>query len=324
MKSSQPIVLPEFSDLHILVIGDVMIDRYILGDVKRISPEAPVPILDWNNTEDRLGGAANVALNLHALGAQTTLLSVAGQDENAQILEDLLAHYSNIDCKILRDENRKTTVKSRVVAHNQQLLRIDVEDKYDISNDMSDLFIVEIDKCHKEKKIQGIILQDYNKGMLTDYNIPKIIEWANKNHIATFVDPKEKNFYEYKNCTLFKPNKKELSRALGAEWTNDMHANDTKLRKKLNNDLTLITLSSEGLFISNNSQALHVPTSVRNISDVSGAGDTVISIVSLCYLKSMSLDIIGKIANTAGGQVCEKPGVVPVNLHELTHELNIL
>ncbi len=324
MKNPKSTVLPNFSDIHIAVIGDVMIDRYVLGKVSRISPEAPVPILDWDKTENRLGGAANVALNIHELGANVSLFSVIGNDDNGDLLTDLLNSYSNISCELIQEKNRKTTVKTRCISKNQQLFRIDSEDKYDISEDTTEKLIRQLKVTHQKRPLQGIILQDYNKGVLTEKNIPEIIHFANTHNIPTFVDPKEKNFFAYKNCTLFKPNKKEITQALNGAWHEDYHKIDALLRQKINNKITLITLSSQGLFISDNTEAMLVPTSVRNISDVSGAGDTVISIVSLCYIQRMSINQIGLIANVAGGQVCQKPGVVPINLHQLNEVLENL
>lgn len=321
MKNPKSTVLPNFSDIHIAVIGDVMIDRYVLGKVSRISPEAPVPILDWDKTENRLGGAANVALNLHELGAHISLFSVLGDDENGELLNHLLASYTNITPELVKEKERKTTVKTRLVAQNQQLLRVDSEDKNDVSDSTSEILIKNLMLSHQTKALNGIILQDYNKGVLTEKIIHKIILFANTNNIPTFVDPKEKNFFSYKNCTLFKPNKKEISQALNEFWSEDYKNIDTHLRQKINNKITLITLSSQGLYISDPNDGLLIPTSVRNISDVSGAGDTVISIVALCYIKGMPVQKIGQIANLAGGQVCQKPGVVPINLHQLNEDL---
>lgn len=321
MDKNSDFFLPDFSDLHIAVIGDVMIDRYISGYVKRISPEAPVPILEWKTTENRMGGAANVALNLHELGAQVSLLSVVGDDKRSDILKESINKYNRIVCEFVKDKDRNTTVKTRIVAKNQQLLRVDSEDTHDVSDEKSLELLERLKICHAKKPINGIILQDYNKGVLTEYSISKVIQWANHHSISTFVDPKEKNFFSYKNCTVFKPNKKEAAQALGAEWREDYNYVSGILRQKLHQKTTLITLSDEGLFIGDDQTSFMVPTTVRNISDVSGAGDTVISIVSLCYLKSIPLDQIGRIANLAGGQVCESPGVVPINLSQLVEEL---
>lgn len=314
-------ILPDFEDLHVVVIGDVMIDRYIRGDVRRISPEAPVPVVDWWKTENRPGGAANVALNLSELGAQVSLVSVVGDDEDAIILEDMMNRHRGVSCHLKRDKNRRTTVKSRIVARHQQLLRIDSEDNFDIHHDQVEELMSELTSVHLKTPVHGVILQDYNKGVLTDTSISLVLSWANENGIFSFVDPKEKNFFSYQNCTVFKPNKKEVTQALSSDWKGNYHQMAQHLREKIHHEVTLITLSEDGLYIGNQEQSFLVPTSVRNISDVSGAGDTVISIISLCFLKKVPLDIMGWIANVAGGQVCESPGVVPINLVELKEEL---
>lgn len=313
-----PITLPDFGDLHMLVIGDVMIDRYIHGHVTRISPEAPVPVVEQKSIENRAGGSANVAVNLKALGAQVSLLSIGGQDQDVEILNDILVK-SNIKAHILKLQNRKTTTKTRVLSANQQLLRIDHEDKYDIDASDEKHLLQLFNEMLTNEPIDGIILQDYNKGMLTQWLIASIIDLANEKNIPTFVDPKEKNFFAYKNCTLFKPNKKEIRQAVGElSWDEA----DQVIRQKLSNQYTVITLGSEGVYIHDGQRGEIYPTTKRVIADVCGAGDSVISIVSLCYLKRMESAVIAKIANMAGGQVCETPGVVPVNLQKLKAELS--
>lgn len=321
MNTENKNILPDFSDLHIVVLGDVMLDRYIEGDVRRISPEAPVPVLDWKKTTNRLGGAANVALNLHELGAKVSLVSVVGDDSDSRILEELITQNTKISCHLKNDKDRKTTVKSRIVSRNQQLLRVDSENTHDIDIQLVNDIVNTLNSIHAEMPVHGIILQDYNKGVLTPRSISLVLEWAREHQISSFVDPKEKNFFSYQNCTVFKPNKKEVTQALGAEWSENYHEIVQHLRKKIQHEVTLITLSEEGMLIGNQKESFLVPTNVRNISDVSGAGDTVISIVSLCFLKKIPLGQMGWIANVAGGQVCEIPGVVPVNLTQLKEEL---
>lgn len=312
------IQLPDFSDLHILVIGDVMIDRYISGSVKRISPEAPVPVVEMQKCENRLGGAANVALNIHALGAEVTILSIIGADKEGKVMQDMLATIPKVNDQILILPERKTTIKSRVMSGNQHLLRIDSEDTYDVSGTEEDNIIFQLKKILSTQKIDGIILQDYNKGMLTERIIHQTISMAIQFNIPTFVDPKEKNFFAYRGCTVFKPNKKEVFTALGDGAFHDL---DKQLKEKLNNKVTLITLGSQGLYISDERSGHKYETDARIIADVCGAGDSVISIVCLCYIKGMPIDLLAYIANTAGGQVCEQPGVVAINLTKLKSEL---
>jgi D-glycero-beta-D-manno-heptose-7-phosphate kinase len=312
-----PITLPDFSDLHMLVIGDVMIDRYIHGHVTRISPEAPVPVVEQKSIENRAGGSANVAVNLKALGAQVTLLSIGGCDQDFDILNEILSE-TRIETHIQRLLNRKTTTKTRVMSGNQQLLRIDHEDKHDIDASAEALLEKSFHNMISESQFDGIILQDYNKGMLTERFIKTIIETANGINIPTFVDPKEKNFFAYKNCTLFKPNKKEIRQAVGSlSWDEA----DFEIRQKLQNQYSVITLGSEGIYINNGHKGQIYPTNQRIIADVCGAGDTVISIISLGYIKGMETEDLAIIANMAGGQVCETPGVVPVKLEKLKKEL---
>lgn len=311
--------LPDFSDLHLLIVGDIMIDRYISGDVKRISPEAPVPVVDQKSFENRAGGAANVALNVLNLGAKATLLSIAGEDEAKLLLNEVLGKYSGLNLDIYTCPDRKTTVKTRIMADNQHLLRVDNEDKHDINATQENEIIDRFSKLLATDTINGVILQDYNKGMLTLHVIESIINFCVSKGIPTFVDPKEKNFFAYKRCTFFKPNKKEVLQSTGLRM--ELTDIDKYLRERLTHEVSLITLGKEGLYIHDGTKGTIYPASPRMISDVCGAGDSVISVVSLCYLKGMDLSSIGKVANVAGGQVCELPGVVPVNYQNLKAEL---
>jgi len=318
MGVKKSIQLPDFSDLHIMVIGDVMIDRYISGTVKRISPEAPVPVVEMQHSDDRLGGAANVAINLYALGAKVSLLSVTGDDNDAVVLSTMLSDFKDLKNLVMRLPSRRTTVKTRIMSGNQHLLRIDKEDTFDINDRECEQILAQARSLLSQTKVDGIILQDYNKGMLTETLIHEIIKMANAQQIATFVDPKDKNFFGYKDCTLFKPNKKEAQKALGPY---DAAKLDNLIRDKLNHKVTCITMGSEGMYLNDGITGDIYPTEQRIISDVCGAGDSVISILSLCYLKGFELEDMAIVANKAGGQVCEKPGVVAVDLKALKNEL---
>lgn len=315
--------LPDFSDVHILVIGDVMIDRYISGSVKRISPEAPVPIVAMDHVENRLGGAANVALNLCALGAKVTVLSIIGDNQEGDLMVSMMAEVPNLTFEYLTIKDRKTTLKTRVMSNSQHLLRIDHEDVADISVEQANAITDRCKTIMEHNTINGVILQDYNKGLLTIDNIQPIIELSKSRDIPTFVDPKEKNFFEYKNCTIFKPNKKEILNALGVNVL-DFDFIDQQLRSRLMHKITFITLGSEGIYIHDGDKFSRYETTPRNIADVCGAGDTVISVLCLCYIKNLPLNQIAKIANTAGGQVCEKPGVVSIDRINLEDELKSL
>jgi rfaE bifunctional protein kinase chain/domain len=318
----------KFNGLRILVIGDVMMDTYVLGKVTRISPEAPVPIISLENEDERIGGAGNVALNLVALGAKPIIASVFGADSNGKKLTDLL-EVNGISIEgVIYSEKRKTTVKTRVVSNKQQLLRIDSEDTFPISKTEEDLLIDQISK-QIDNGIDAIIFEDYNKGVLTEKLITHVIDLARKNGIPTAVDPKKENFFTYQDVTLFKPNLKELKEGLNidfnigienSEFENAVHL----LENKLNNEISFITLSEHGVFIKNSTKKHYAQAHLRNITDVSGAGDTVIAVATLCLAANSDLELIAEISNIAGGLVCEKSGVVSINKVELLQEVEEL
>lgn len=316
-------LFPAFQKLNILIVGDVMIDRYINGQVKRISPEAPVPVVEHQATENRLGGAANVALNIHAMGANPILCSMIGSDEDSQIFLDLLPRYHLSSKSILQSTERRTTVKSRVLAQNQQLLRIDAEDTHDLTDSEQARLLSHVRQVLDNKEIHAILFQDYNKGILSPGVIRAIILEAIKRDIPTAVDPKYKNFWAYKHVTLFKPNLKEIRSQLNEPVLLDSESlRDTakKIHQKLGNAITLITLSEKGLFIDDNQKYHLLDTFPRQIADVCGAGDTVISVATLAMALGADLFTIAQLANLAGGQVCERLGVVPVNKSQLEEE----
>lgn len=312
-----------FNNLQVLVIGDVMIDRYIHGKVNRISPEAPVPVVLHQSTNDRLGGAANVALNIQAMGATAHLCSVIGADQNASFFLQMLDNNNLIDQGILQAKDRTTTIKTRVLASNQHLLRIDTEDTHAISISLEDQLIEKVKNILDHQSIDVILFQDYNKGVLTPKVISTIIDEAKNRQIKTAVDPKKELFYSYQNCDLFKPNLKEIQEAIPFP----VHANLDSLKKaaaflhqKLQHQYTLITLSEKGIYIDNHEEGAVIPTQKRNITDVCGAGDTVISIAALALAISLRWEDIAVLSNLAGGQVCEKVGVVPIDKLQLKKE----
>jgi len=316
MKKSR-FQLPDFKDVHVVVVGDVMIDRYLAGDVRRISPEAPVPVVECTQVTNRLGGAANVAINLHAMGAKVTLISVCGDDREAETLEQMLQSYASIATRFVKAKDRPTTVKTRIMASHQQLLRIDTEKTDDVDVPTTEALMAFLKEYHNTR---GIILQDYNKGVLTENVIHEILTFAGENQIPTFVDPKERHFFTYKGCTLFKPNKKEVFTAL-SQQSGDVKEAARKVFDKIQPKVLLMTLGDQGLLWCDRHDTKVYPTSPRMIADVCGAGDTVISVAALAYIRGMSAEELAIISNLAGGQVCEKPGVVPVQLHELKMEL---
>jgi len=313
-------ILKNFSKINVLVIGDVMIDRYWWGKVERISPEAPVPIVEVERTEDRPGGAANVALNLKVLGANVFLSSVIGDDADGNNLLALLKKNSIDTHSCLKSKKRITTVKTRILSQNHQLMRSDFEMTDDISQNEENELVTRISSLIKSKKIDLVIFEDYNKGVLTENLIQSVIALCNKKKILTSVDPKKKNFFAYKNVTLFKPNLRELQEGLNQEVHADLQSlkkADKKLREKLNHQITLITLSDKGIFISDGKTGEIVAAKKRNVADVSGAGDTVIAVASLCLAAKTDLLAIAQLSNLAGGIVCETAGVVPVNPDDL-------
>ncbi len=313
-----------FNDKHILVIGDVMIDTYLKGKVNRISPEAPVPIVTVEKKERRLGGAANVALNLQALGATPILCSVVGVDYDGEQFLDLMKKQKLNPKLILKSRDRTTTNKTRIIGNNYQMLRVDEEDEYNISIKETDTLLQFISFLIMTDPIDAIVFEDYDKGVITPRLIQKVVELANKKNIPTIADPKKKNFNQYKGVTLFKPNLKELKEGTKSE----VNVNNQKefeqavnsLRIKLKANTALVTLSEKGIYTNSRLVKALIPAHIRNISDVSGAGDTVVSVASLCLASDMHPIAIAAIANLAGGLVCEQVGVVPVNKEKLLKE----
>lgn len=314
-----------FRDKKVIVLGDVMLDSYIRGDVQRVSPEAPVPIVSFSSREERLGGAANVALNLLALGAYPILCSLIGNDEEGQRLLTEAKNMKVDTSGIVSAEERQTTVKIRVIGNNQQLLRVDKEQTHDINSAQEDELIKRISDIVATEQIDALIFEDYNKGLLTERVIQEAIVLCNANNIPTTVDPKKKNFLAYQNVTLFKPNLKELKEGLdiqfefkrGEEFENAVEL----LSQKLNTKYTFVTLSEHGVYIHSEDVCAYVNAHRRSIRDVSGAGDTVIAVATLCLIAEMSPVEIAEISNIAGGLVCEKSGVVSIDLDELKAEV---
>ena len=314
----------DFNSSNIIIIGDVMIDAYIWGDVNRISPEAPVPVLSGNLRENRLGGAANVALNIKALGANPILCSIIGKDQKSEIFTGLLDKLNLTNEGILCREDRRTTVKTRLISNNQHLLRVDEEDTGIINNDIEKEFIHNIKEIISSKKIDAIVFEDYDKGVITENIIKEITAIANENKIVTTVDPKKRNFKYYKNITLFKPNFKEFTEGIGKSFVKSdidtMFKESVKFISENKIDNMFVTLSENGVFICSEGDYHVQPTEIRDIVDVSGAGDTVISISTLCLSKNISKKDIAIMSNIAGGLVCEKVGVVPINKDQLLLE----
>ena len=315
------VAFDKFSSMSVLIIGDVMIDSYMWGKVNRISPEAPVPIVSITKRENRLGGAANVALNIRALGAKAILAAVIGSDDRGKIFLGLLDKRELVKEGIIVSENRLTTSKHRVISSGQHLLRVDQETEENIDEKLETQFIDNTIQIIEKQTIDAIIFEDYDKGLITENVINEIITLANKKNIPVSVDPKKRNFNKYKNVNLFKPNFKELNEGLKLDLEiNDfegIHKAASTIQDLMKIKAVLITLSELGIFISSNGEYYQISTRVRDISDVSGAGDTVISVATMCLAAGLNPKEIATIANIAGGQVCEKIGVVPVDKEQL-------
>lgn len=313
-----------FNGKRVLVIGDVMTDAYIKGQVTRMSPEAPVPVVDLQEQEQRIGGAGNVALNLIALGANAILASVIGRDNAGRELKQMLQNAGIQTSAIIVSAHRKTTIKTRVLSDGKQMLRIDSEDQHDLQPDESNLLKENILALLAEG-IDGVLLEDYNKGVLTSDLIQWIITEANSRNIPIAVDPKKKNFFAYVGCTLFKPNLKELKEGLHIDFNyqQDPGALQTaieQLQNKINSRYTLVTLSEYGVQLFDGQQHQNYPAHLRNIADVSGAGDTVIATTTLCLICGSSPAQMAALANLAGGLVCEHPGVVSIDKEKFLQE----
>jgi rfaE bifunctional protein kinase chain/domain len=317
-------IFHSFNDLNVLIVGDVMIDSYMWGHVNRISPEAPVPIVAVDKKEDRLGGAANVALNIQAMGATPVLCAVVGTDKNGNLFSDLLKKQKISTHAIIKSKQRITTVKTRIIGNNHQMLRVDEEINTPLSKKEAEELLAAIKKSISTQKIDVIIFEDYDKGCLTPEVIKGILSYASKKNIPTAVDPKKNNFWEYSGVTLFKPNLKELKEGLKTDFD---HSNSKELGKIVNGfiqkqkiETALVTLSDKGMYTHSAAVKEMIPAHIRTVSDVSGAGDTVISIAALCVAAKLNPVLTATLANLAGGLVCEQTGVVPINKKQLLEE----
>jgi len=322
-------IFEQFSKTNVLIIGDVMLDAYTEGTVNRISPEAPVPVIDKSSYYGRLGGAANVALNIKALGGNPVLCSVIGdakQDKDfthAMKCEGLSTHG------ILHSEERILTVKHRILANKQQLLRIDNEITTPLSIEDEERFLKHLKQIIDSQSIDVVIFEDYDKGVITPRIIDEMVKIAIEKNIPITVDPKKRNFLHYNSTTIFKPNLKELQEGCKDFEQTDLQSIIKHFMQKKQHQCLLLTLSEEGVLIcekqENDFVFTRIPAHVRNIADVSGAGDTVISVAALCLATGMSFNELANLANLAGGLVCEEVGVVAINKEKFANEiLNVI
>lgn len=312
----------DFSNVRVLVIGDVILDHYLFGQIHRISPEAPVPIVDVEYEESRLGGAANVALNLLELGARPTLMSVIGDDQAGKTVFQLLKKNQIHHDYIITSHSRTTSVKTRIFDDDRQVVRFDHEDDSDLSVELENQIMADFNELLRATKFHAIIIQDYNKGVLTKKFIRHILLQSTKMNIPVAVDPKEYNFFEYQQIDLFKPNIKELSEALQMKIDpkniNSLRKAAEELKRKNRFDNLLLTLGAQGIFIyTKEGNSFVVPARQIKTADVSGAGDTVISIATLGFVKDFTFKRIAQLSNAAAGKVCRKVGIAPITLKEL-------
>ncbi|MDD2424070.1 MAG: D-glycero-beta-D-manno-heptose-7-phosphate kinase [Candidatus Cloacimonetes bacterium] len=302
----------------VIVLGDMMLDSYQWGKVDRISPEAPVPIIAIDKEEFRLGGAANVALNLAALGAQAYPIGVVGSGPNAKILRKLFKqHKLDVD-GMISEKGRKTTIKTRILAVNQQVVRIDIEDSSWISQDTENEVLSKITAQIKTADL--MIIEDYNKGLLSERLISETLKLCKEHNVPVAVDPKQKNFFAYQEVDIFKPNYLELQNNLGVKFESeeDFFAGAAKSLELLKCKYLVVTHGAKGMYIfSTGSPTQHLPTFAREVYDVSGAGDTVISALALAYSTGAEIKQAAAFANHAAAVVCGKLGTATANSQEI-------
>ncbi|MEM7036032.1 MAG: D-glycero-beta-D-manno-heptose-7-phosphate kinase [Bacteroidota bacterium] len=308
--------LARLRDLNVLVIGDLMLDRYLWGKVSRISPEAPVPVVDVDRSESRPGGAANVALNLAAMGAKVAVCGVTGNDDEGRLLMKRLV-AAGFDTRLVTvDKDRPTTTKTRIIGNQQQILRVDREVRDSLPDALTKSMLTGI--MGKLSEFDAVVFEDYDKGVLSEELIDTVVHWCADHNIPTVVDPKFRNFRHYQDVTLFKPNLKELNEALSLRIENgefDAIAEAVRqFRTLMPHAMTLVTLSEHGVFgMEADGTHFHLPAHYRKITDVSGAGDTVIAMCTLALAAGLGLEDAAGLANLAGGLVCEEVGVVTVD-----------
>ncbi|MGN6418222.1 MAG: bifunctional heptose 7-phosphate kinase/heptose 1-phosphate adenyltransferase [Pseudobacter sp.] len=318
----------QFRNIKIGVIGDVMLDTYWWGHVERISPEAPVPIVALDRKEQRIGGAGNVALNLASLQAQVSIISVMGRDDDGSDLKKLFEQKKIDTTYLIQSSSRITTNKSRIISRNQQMMRLDAEITKDLNEADEASLLATVEQFLQKEQPQVVIFEDYNKGVLTASVIEKVIALCKQHKVLTSVDPKRKNFFAYNGVDIFKPNLKEVKEGLNilfeevsVDTLNEVHQ---KLQEQLQHNISFITLSEKGVFYQDDNSSRIIPSHLRNIADVSGAGDTVIAVASLIYAATGRVDLMAEVANIAGGLVCEEVGTAAINRDRLLQECRIL
>lgn len=310
----------------ILVVGDTMVDRFIWGKVSRISPEAPVPVVEVKNETETLGGAGNVASNITSLGAKAYIITVVGDDLNGLHMKEMLEEKRINTNYIVVDKQRPTTLKTRIIASNQQVVRVDKEIKGAFSGKTEENILNNIDEVMKE--VDGVIISDYAKGIVTDKVLKKIITIAKKKKIPVTVDPKVENFKKYKHITCMTPNTKEAIEGMNAQHQGiktdaDIAALGKKILKLLQSDSVLITRGEKGMTVIEKNKITHIPTRAKEVYDVTGAGDTVIATMTLALAAKWKLVDAAEIANFAAGVVVGKVGTATVTVEEIIKTIKV-
>lgn len=319
--------LAELKELPVLVAGDLMVDRYVTGDARRISPEAPVPVLEARGCEDRAGGAANVAANLRALGLKPYLCGTVGADEPGRWLRRALESGGIDASAFVETPGKRTTRKTRVLSGQQHLLRIDEEDARPVGAAVTAELQRQLRRLLDEAGLRAIVVEDYNKGLLSAELIAWLLREACEREIPVLVDPKFDNFFAYRDCAVFKPNLKELARGLGRELDGDnipqLKEAAAQLRARMPHKHTLITLGPNGaLAVDEAGAAVHIRAHLRQIADVSGAGDTVVGVLAAAFAAGVDFLQAARLANLAGGMVCEQVGVVTLDPDGFLEEIS--
>jgi D-glycero-beta-D-manno-heptose-7-phosphate kinase len=317
-----------FSKMKVGVIGDVMLDTYMWGHVDRISPEAPVPVVQLEEKEYRIGGAGNVALNCHSLGSQVFILSVTGDDSEGLLLEELFNENLIDTSYLLKSPSRITTNKTRIISRNQQMIRLDKEMTVDLDRESEELLLQKVRSFIQTHDPDVMIFEDYNKGILTERIIQEAITICKEAGVITAVDPKRKNFFAYHHADIFKPNLGEVKQGLNLlidDVNNSLLSKiHLELKNVLEHNISFITLSDKGVFYQKDGLAEIIPSHLRNIADVSGAGDTVIAVAALVYTATQNVHLMAEVANIAGGLVCEEVGTVAIDKSRLQRECELL
>ena len=322
-------IFERFKNITVLIVGDTMMDAYIHGRVRTISAEAPVPILMCRRRERRLGGAANVAQNIKCLGATPLLCGVVGKDKiGKQLVQNMQEENLSTDY-VVSSEYRPTTIKTRILSDAHHLLRVDEEDITLLRAQEEEMLWKKVKQGIEKADL--VLFQDYDKGTVTPSLIARTMQEAKKRNLPVTVDPKRRHFFRYKGATIFKPNLKELGDAMEEPHlvleTFDLEKVKNMaraLQERIEAKQLLVTLSEHGILAMERGECFHFPTRARKIAEVSGAGDAVISVASLCTVLGESLEVLTQLSNLAGGLVCERPGITHIEentLLEATQEL---